>query len=57
MLGLIFMLVASITDSTYAILAGRMRHLLSAARVKIVSRVSGAILVCGGIWLALLKRA
>jgi threonine/homoserine/homoserine lactone efflux protein len=56
-LGLIFMLVASSTDSMYAVLAGRMRHLLSAARVKIVSRVSGAVLVCGGVWLALLKRA
>jgi threonine/homoserine/homoserine lactone efflux protein len=56
-LGLIFMAVASTTDSLYAILAGRMRHLLSAARVRFVSRLSGAILVCGGIWLALLKRA
>lgn len=56
-LGLIFMFVASITDSTYAVLAGRMRHLLSAARVRVLSRVSGAVLVCGGIWLALLKRA
>jgi threonine/homoserine/homoserine lactone efflux protein len=56
-LGLIFMLIASATDSMYAILAGRMRHLLSAARVKLVSRVSGAVLICGGIWLSLLKRA
>lgn len=56
-LGLTFMLVASTTDSVYAILAGRMRHLLSAARVRLVSRISGAVLVCGGIWLALLKRA
>ena len=56
-LGLVFMLIASTTDSIYAILAGRMRHLLSAARVRIVSRVSGAVLICGGIWLALLKRA
>ena len=56
-LGLIFMLIASTTDSMYAVLAGRMRHLISAARVKVVSRLSGAVLVCGGIWLALLKRA
>ena len=56
-LGLIFMTIASATDSMYAILAGRMRHLLSAARVKVVSRISGAVLVCGGVWLALLKRA
>jgi threonine/homoserine/homoserine lactone efflux protein len=56
-LGLIFMTLASATDSMYAVLAGRMRHLLSAARVKIVSRISGAVLIVGGIWLSLLKRA
>jgi threonine/homoserine/homoserine lactone efflux protein len=56
-LGLIFMALASITDSLYAILAGRMRHWLSAARVKVVSRVSGAILIAGGVWVALLRRA
>ena len=56
-LGLIFMALASMTDSLYAILAGRMRHWLSAARVKVVSRVSGAILIAGGIWVALLRRA
>ena len=56
-LGLIFMTLASATDSMYAVLAGRMRHLLSAARVKLVSRISGAVLIVGGIWLSLLKRA
>jgi threonine/homoserine/homoserine lactone efflux protein len=57
LLGLIFMAIASSTDSMYALLAGRMRHLLSAARVKIVSRISGVVLICGGVWLSLLKRA
>jgi threonine/homoserine/homoserine lactone efflux protein len=56
-LGLIFMAIASTTDSAYAILAGQMRHLLSAARVKAVSRVSGVILIGGGLWMSLLKRA
>lgn len=56
-LGLIFMVTASITDSFYAILAGSARQLLTAARVKLVSRISGAILMVGGVWLALLKRA
>ncbi|MGN6103312.1 MAG: LysE family translocator, partial [Devosia sp.] len=55
-LGLIFMLIASSTDSLYAILAGRMRHLLSATRVRIVNRLSGVVLIGGGIWLSLLKR-
>lgn len=55
-LGAIFMTLASATDSMYAVLAGRMRHLLSATRVKVVSRISGAVLIAGGIWLSLLKR-
>ncbi|HVW93190.1 MAG TPA: LysE family translocator [Devosia sp.] len=56
-LGLIFMATATTTDSMYAVLAGRMRHLLTAARVRIVSRLSGLVLIGGGIWLSLLKRA
>jgi threonine/homoserine/homoserine lactone efflux protein len=56
-LGLTFMIIASITDSFYAILAGQARQLLTAARVKLVSRISGAVLMAGGIWMALLKRA
>lgn len=56
-LGGFFMLIAGTTDAVYAILGGRARSLLSAARVKIVSRISGAILMAGGVWLALQKRA
>ncbi len=56
-LGLFFMLVAGSTDALYAIIAGRTRGLLSAARVRFVSRLSGLILMAGGAWLALLKRA
>lgn len=57
LLGLFFMLIAGTTDSLYAVLGGRARGLLSAARVKLVSRVSGAILMAGGVWLALVKKA
>lgn len=56
-LGLFFMLVAGSTDAIYAIVAGRARGLLSAARVRVISRVSGLILMAGGVWLALQKRA
>ena len=56
-LGLFFMLIAGATDSLFAVLGGRMRFLLSAARVKLLSRVSGAILMVGGVWLALVKKA
>jgi threonine/homoserine/homoserine lactone efflux protein len=56
-LGLIVMAVATASDSVYAVLAGRARQVLTAARVRLMSRVSGAILMAGGIWLALLKKA
>ncbi|MDV3250750.1 LysE family translocator [Devosia sp. BK] len=56
-LGLIFMIVAASTDSVYALLAGRARGVLSAARVRIVARGAGILLMLGGVWLALQKRA
>ncbi|MET3925480.1 LysE family translocator [Devosia sp. 2618] len=56
-LGLIVMAVACITDGLYAICIGRIRHLLSTARIRMVNRVSGFVLMAGGIWLALQKRA
>jgi threonine/homoserine/homoserine lactone efflux protein len=56
-LGLIFMAIAGATDAVYAVVAGRARSLLSAVRVRLVSRVSGVILMLGGVWLALQKRA
>jgi len=56
-LGLIVMVIATATDSIYAVLAGRAREALTTARVRLMSRISGAILMVGGVWLALLKRA
>ncbi|SFZ82249.1 Threonine/homoserine/homoserine lactone efflux protein [Devosia enhydra] len=56
-LGLIFMTIAGSTDALYAVIAGQARGLLSAARVRLISRGSGLILMLGGVWLALQKRA
>lgn len=56
-LGLIFMAVAGTTDAAYVLVAGSARGMLSAARVRLVNRVSGAVLMLGGVWLALQKRA
>jgi homoserine/homoserine lactone efflux protein len=56
-LGLIVMTVATLSDSIYAVLAGRARHVLTATRVRLVSRFSGVILMLGGAWLALLRKA
>ncbi len=55
-LGLIVMVVATSTDAVYAVLAGRARQVLTAARVRLMSRVSGAVLMAGGVWLALQRR-
>ena len=55
-LGLIVMAVAATTDSIYAVLAGSARQLLTQARVQMMNRVSGVILMIGGVWLALQKR-
>ncbi len=55
-LGLIVMAVAATTDAIYAVLAGSARQLLTQARVRLLNRVSGVILMCGGVWLALQKR-
>ncbi len=56
-LGLIVMVVATFTDGIYAVLAGRTRRLLTAARLRVMNRVSGLVLIAGGIWLATLRRA
>lgn len=57
LLGLIVMAVATLSDSFYAVVAGRARFFLTAARVRMVNRVSGMILMAGGVWLALQRRA
>ncbi|HEX4298033.1 MAG TPA: LysE family translocator [Devosia sp.] len=56
-LGLIVMAVATTTDSIYAVVAGRMGAVLTAARVRAMNRVSGVIVMGAAVWLALLKRA
>jgi len=43
---------AAISDSAYAIAAGRAGHMLSARRIRLLSRISGSFLVGGGLWLA-----
>ncbi|HVZ15428.1 MAG TPA: LysE family transporter, partial [Bauldia sp.] len=55
-LGLIVMAVATFTDSLYAILAGRMRYLLTSTRVRIMNRIGGTVLMIGGVALALVRR-
>jgi homoserine/homoserine lactone efflux protein len=55
LLGVTAMAVAMLTDGAYALLTGRAGALLSRARVRLVSRISGAFLIGGGLWLALTR--
>jgi homoserine/homoserine lactone efflux protein len=38
------------------VIAGSARQLLTVARVRLMNRVSGVILMLGGVWLAFQKR-
>lgn len=52
LLGVTAMAVALVSDSVYAILTGRARTLFSRRRVRLMSQISGATLIGGGVWLA-----
>lgn len=52
LLGVTAMAVAAVTDGAYAVLTSRAGSLLSRGHVRIVSKLSGAFLIGGGIWLA-----
>jgi homoserine/homoserine lactone efflux protein len=52
LLGVTAMVIALLSDGAYAVLTGRAGALLSRKRIRMVSRVSGACLVGGGLWLA-----
>jgi homoserine/homoserine lactone efflux protein len=56
LLGVTAMLIALVSDGAYAVLTGRAGSLLSRKRVRLVSRLSGACLIGGGVWLALTRR-
>ena len=55
LLGATFMVTGAITDSIYALLAGRARRFFSGPRTRLVSRVSGGFMIGGGLWLALTR--
>src|SRR2546423_13163528 len=48
-----FIITGAITDSIYALLAGRARLFFSGKRTRLLSRISGGCMIGGGIWLAL----
>ncbi len=56
-LGLIFVAATTLVDASYGLLSGSAGRALTAGRIKLVSRFSGAILMAGGLWLALQRKA
>lgn len=57
LLGGTFIAVAALLDGAYAMAAGHAGALLSRGRLRIVERVSGSLLIMGGVWLALDRRS
>jgi len=57
LLGLIFILVAAILDSSYAVAAGRAGRWLTGRRLRLMERISGSFLIGGGLWLAFSRRS
>jgi len=55
LLGVTFMITGAITDTVFAVLAGRARLFFSARRTRLLSRISGGFMISGGIWLALTR--
>lgn len=56
LLGGTFMLVATLLDGGYAVLAGRAGRWLTRGRVRLLEIFGGSALIGGGIWLALQRR-
>ena len=55
LLGATFMVVAAVSDSLYAVLCGGAGRRFTDQQVRWISRLSGGVLIGGGIWLALAR--
>lgn len=55
LLGITFMVIAGLTDAVYALVAGRARRFFSVERTRLLSRISGGVMIGGGFWLALTR--
>lgn len=56
LMGVTSMIVAALSDGTYALLAGTLGRTLSKRRLRILTKASGACLIGGGLWLAAARR-
>lgn len=56
-LGCTFMVIATVFDTLYVLLASKAGTVLSQTRVRSVEKISGSLLIAGGVWMAMLRRA
>lgn len=56
LMGVTSMIVAALSDGTYALLAGILGRALSKRRLHLLTKTSGACLIGGGLWLAVARR-
>lgn len=56
-LGIIFMIVATLLDGAYAVAAGRAGRLLTRSNIRWTERIGGTFLLGGGIWLAFSRQS
>ena len=54
-MGASFFVIAGLGDGGYVLLAGRARSLLSGRRTQLMTRIGGAFIIGGGLWLALAR--
>jgi threonine/homoserine/homoserine lactone efflux protein len=54
-MGLTAMACAAISDTTYAVASAKAGRAFTAKRVRVLSKISGSVLIGGGLWLALAR--
>ena len=56
-LGMTFVIVATVCDSVYALAAGQTGGWLNRKNIRLVERISGTCLIGGGLWMLAAKRS
>jgi threonine/homoserine/homoserine lactone efflux protein len=57
LLAIAFIVIVTAIDSTYAVLAGTAKGWITQKRIRLADSITGALLICGGLWLAAARRA
>lgn len=57
LLAITFIVIITVVDSSYGLLAGAAKGWITQSRVRLADSVTGALLICGGLWLATARRA